>query len=86
MGRSFTFAANLIQGFANTVAMPLFATTALVDEPMLQAADGSGTLLDTDRVLYTGISQGGIFGTTFMALSPHVRVGVLHVRGRATRT
>lgn len=81
MGRSFTFAASLIQGFANVEAMPLFATTSLVDEPMLEAADGTGTLLDPERVLYTGISQGGIFGTTFMALSPHVQTGVLHVPG-----
>lgn len=83
MGRSFTFAASLIQGFANVEAMPLFATTALVDEPMLEATDGTGSLLDPDRVVYTGISQGGIFGTTFMALSPQVRTGVLHVPGAA---
>jgi hypothetical protein len=83
MGQSFTFAASLIQGFANTVAMPLFATTSLVDEPMLEASDGAGSLIDPERVLYTGISQGGIFGTTFMALSPQVLTGVLHVPGAA---
>lgn len=78
-GQSFTFAHLLMQGIANQLSMPRFATTALTSEPMLDASDGSSSLIDTNHVFYTGVSQGGISGTTFMALSPHVSTGVLHV-------
>ncbi|MEM9075259.1 MAG: hypothetical protein AAGE52_42575, partial [Myxococcota bacterium] len=44
-----------------------------------QTAAGDASLVDPSRAAYTGISQGGIFGTTYMALSPYVQTGVLHV-------
>jgi len=50
----------------------------LASDPTL-ASQGGGSLVDPEHAVYYGISQGGIFGTTFMALSPHVKSGVLHV-------
>lgn len=50
----------------------------LGDDPVLASGQG-GSLIDESHNVYYGISQGGIFGTTFMALSPHVKSGVLHV-------
>ncbi|HEV8711301.1 MAG TPA: hypothetical protein VGX03_00530 [Candidatus Binatia bacterium] len=44
--------------------------------------DGDGVPdLDPSRIYYSGISFGGIYGTTFLALEPRVRAGVLHVPG-----
>src|SRR5690606_25860149 len=40
-----------------------------------------GPLLDADARYYHGISQGGIFGATYMALSTEVERGVLGVMG-----
>ncbi len=80
-GNSFTFSATLAQGILNQLLMPPFAANVLIDEPLLQSPDGAGSVMDVSHIYYTGISQGGIFGTTFMALSPHVRTGALHVPG-----
>jgi hypothetical protein len=73
------FAETLMQGIVHQVLMVPFVQQALMHHPLLEADDGSGPLIDPARLGYTGISQGGIFGTTFMALSPYVRTGVLHV-------
>ncbi|MEM9075333.1 MAG: hypothetical protein AAGE52_42950, partial [Myxococcota bacterium] len=69
----------LAQGIVNTILMTPFATEVLADDPLLQTAAGDASLVDPSRAAYTGISQGGIFGTTYMALSPYVQTGVLHV-------
>lgn len=78
---SFVFTSRLRQGIVDQLLMPVLAAGPLAEDPLLQAADGSGTLIDGENFFYTGISLGGIFGTTFMAFSPHVRTGVLHVPG-----
>ncbi|HYK89182.1 MAG TPA: hypothetical protein VE398_10450 [Acidobacteriota bacterium] len=45
-------------------------------------ADGDGSMdLDPARIYYLGQSFGGIYGTMFMAVEPHVRAGVLNVAG-----
>ena len=45
-------------------------------------ADGDGIAdLDPSRIYYFGSSQGGIYGTVFMAVEPNVRAGVLNVPG-----
>lgn len=80
---SFRFHDALLQGIVDQVLMAPFATGALAADPLLGAADGSGPLLETSRVDYTGISLGGIFGTTLMAVSPYVETGVLHVPAAA---
>ncbi len=44
--------------------------------------DGDGIAdLDPSRIYYFGSSQGGIYGTVFMAVEPDVRAGVLNVPG-----
>jgi hypothetical protein len=40
-----------------------------------------GMYIDPDRAYYHGISQGGIFGATYMALTTDVELGVLGVPG-----
>ncbi len=45
--------------------------------------DGQGDF-DRDRVYYFGQSFGGIYGTMFLAIEPHVRVGVPNVAGGPT--
>ena len=45
-------------------------------------ADGDGIAdLDPSRIYYFGSSQGGVYGTVFMAVEPDVRAGVLNVPG-----
>ncbi len=67
----------LAQGVVNTVLISPMVTQVMRDEPLLSR--GASSLVDPDRVAYTGISQGGIIGTTYLALTPFVRTGVLHV-------
>jgi hypothetical protein len=73
------FADTLMQGIVHQILMVPFVEHALMHHPLLSADDGSGSLVDPTRLGYTGISQGGIYGTTLMALSPYVQTGVLHV-------
>lgn len=46
-----------------------------------EAFSSRGIQIDTDRVYYSGISQGGIFGATIMALSQDIERGHLGVPG-----
>ena len=71
----------LHQGVANQLAMARLMKTGFVESPFLQAADGSGSLVDPTRMYYFGISLGGIEGATFMANTEVVDTGVLHVPG-----
>jgi hypothetical protein len=73
------FAGTLMQGIVHQILLAPFVTQGLMHHPLLQADDGSGSLVDPQRLGYTGISQGGIYGTTYLALSPYVTTGVLHV-------
>jgi len=69
----------LVQGIVNFIALEQIARG-----PMARSADfmDAGTpLIDPTRVYYYGISQGGIFGATFMAHDPVVKRGVLGVNG-----
>jgi hypothetical protein len=79
-GGSFRLSAELRQGMINQLLMPRFGLELLAQDPLLQSADGTGTLLGSG-LFYKGISQGGSFGVTFMALSPDVETAVLHVPG-----
>lgn len=72
-------AEGLTQAMANFNTLVPFVEDSLALDPLLGASDDSGSLIDPTRRYYYGISQGGIFGTTFMALSPHIKTGVLHV-------
>jgi hypothetical protein len=73
----------LVQGIVNFMTLvqvargPMAASaTFLGDGP-----PGGTPLIDRDRVYYYGISQGGIYGATFMAYDPFVTRGVLGVPG-----
>lgn len=46
-----------------------------------EAFSSRGIQIDTNRVFYSGISQGGIFGATLMALSTDIQRGHLGVPG-----
>jgi len=71
----------MVQGVANAVALPRLMQTDFTDASFFQAADGSGSLVDTSRVYYMGISLGGIEGVTLLANSEELDYGVFHVGG-----
>ncbi len=71
----------LIQGVANQMALARLARTSFAGESFLQAADGSGSLIDPSRIYYYGISLGGVEGATLLANSEIVDRAVLHVPG-----
>jgi len=69
------------QGMVNALLLMRSAAGRMVTDPMLQSAGRS--LIDPTRRFYYGGSQGGIFGATYMAITPDVRRGVLAVPGQA---
>ncbi len=71
----------MVQGVANAVSLPRMVQTSFVHDEFFAATDGSGSLVDTDRVYYMGISLGGIEGFTLMANSDELQHAVLHVPG-----
>lgn len=77
-GNSQKLSDRLAQGMINQNHMIRFMRQALASDPLL-AAVGGGSLVHPTRQYYTGISQGGIFGTTFMAINPDIQTGILHV-------
>ncbi|PCC72265.1 hypothetical protein SAMN02745121_01467 [Nannocystis exedens] len=75
----FLFTDRLHQGFANQLALSYAIQTTLAASDELKAFDK--LLYAPDEVYWYGISQGSIFGLTFMALSPVVEKAVLDVGG-----
>jgi hypothetical protein len=69
----------LQQAHVNAQVLTRLFLTRLKDDPSL-AINGSA-VTDGSQVYYYGISNGGIQGTTFMALSEDVSKGVLNVPG-----
>lgn len=66
----------LHQGFLNYVLLMRMMKTSFANDPTY------GPLLDGDEAYYHGISQGGIMGAVFLALSPDVERGALGVMGQ----
>jgi hypothetical protein len=66
----------LQQGLVNFVVATRMMKTSFADDPMF------GSYIDPSRASYLGISQGGIFGGTFMAISQDVERGCLGVYGQ----
>jgi hypothetical protein len=62
----------LIQGLVNHVALTYVATHAMAD-------DLFAGLVDTSKVYYYGLSQGGIFGTSVVYYDPAISRGVTGV-------
>ncbi|MCY1012632.1 hypothetical protein OV079_45290 [Nannocystis pusilla] len=75
----FLFTDRLHQGFANQLALSYAIQTTLAESDELKAFDK--LLYAPDEVYWYGISQGSIFGLTFMALSPVIEKAVLDVGG-----
>jgi len=78
LSRFFSVADALHQGLLQWMVL----TRAMVGR-FAQLADvtSRGVTIDPSRVYYSGNSQGGIFGGTFMALSPDIHRGHLGVPG-----
>ncbi len=79
LGRFPLLTDKLVQGVSNQLALARAFRTAFIEQDYLQV--GGGSLVDPDRILYFGISLGGIEGATLLANSEVVDVGVLHVPG-----
>jgi hypothetical protein len=69
----------LVQGLVNFMGL-----VQIIRGPMSASAvftEGGAPLIDPSKIYYYGISQGGIYGATFMAYDPYVTRGVLGVPG-----
>jgi hypothetical protein len=66
-------------GQRQTVA-DLMQLVRVIEVGMDVHGDG-GPDLDPSRIYYAGVSQGGMYGTMFLAVEPDVRAGVLNVPG-----
>ncbi|MDI1435087.1 hypothetical protein [Polyangium sorediatum] len=67
------------QGILNSLLAMRMMSGRFVNEPLLQVNGES--VIDPTQRFYRGDSQGGIFGTTYMALSTDVTRGLLSVPG-----
>ncbi len=70
-------AERLMQGVVNMMLLPAALRGPCAELEELQL-DGE-LVYDPDQVYFLGISQGGIFGGTLLALSPDIERGVLNV-------
>ena len=67
------------QGIANMIALEQLLRGPLAAQVLVDAQGRS--VVDAGRLVYLGISQGSILGSTFVAYDPFVTRGVLHVGG-----
>jgi hypothetical protein len=72
---------DLHMGVAAFLAAARMFRTRFVEAPFLMTADGSGSLVDPDRIYYMGISLGGHQGGVVTALSDVIRYAILQVGG-----
>jgi hypothetical protein len=70
----------LHQGVVNSLLAMRMMLGRMARDP--QFMDATGSIIDTSAGFYTGDSQGGIFGGTYMALSTDVTRGILGVPGQ----
>ncbi len=74
----------LHQGIVNALLAMRMMLGRMATHPEMMMDDGTGTMrsiLDTSAGFYTGDSQGGIFGGTYMAITTDVERGILGVPG-----
>ena len=74
----FAFGERIVQGVVDVLAVTQLARGKLATEVL---TDGQQSVANPDDITFYGISQGSILGTTFYALDPVTRRGVLHVGG-----
>ena len=70
----------LIQGIVNSLSAMRLMLGAFGEHPDLLV--GEESVIDTNEGFYTGDSQGGIFGATYMAVTTDVTRGILGVPGQ----
>ncbi len=85
LGRFPLITDKMVQGVSNQAAIARLTQTAFVDHPAFQS-EGGGSLIDPTRVMYFGISLGGIEGATLLSLSEVLDTGVVHVPGSTWST
>jgi len=71
----------LEQGLVNHIALVQALRTTFAQTLFVDAANGNKVLVDPTDVVYYGLSQGGIFGTSVMAYEPTMTRAVLGVGG-----
>jgi hypothetical protein len=69
----------LEQGLVNQVTLVRALRTTFAQTLFVDANNGNKVLVDPTNVVYYGLSQGGIFGTSIMAYDPTLTLGVLGV-------
>lgn len=70
------FGERIVQGIIGFITLEQLARGSMATDLLV---DGGGSIVDPTRVYFYGISQGGILGTTFMAMDPFIERGVIHV-------
>jgi hypothetical protein len=71
-----------VQGFVEFMAAAKVMKGALADDDAVKFPDAEGaSVIDPERLHYYGISQGGILGGAYTALSPDVQRSVMSVGG-----
>lgn len=78
-GNTMQFTDRVHQAMANFIALGEVASGPLASLP--EAAVGPQPTFDPKQLYFYGISQGGILGGTYLALTPRVERGVLGVNG-----
>jgi len=79
LSQGFGFGERIWQGVVNFIALEQLVRGKLASELLVDAQGPS--IVDPARVVFLGISQGHILGSTFVAYDPFVERGVLHVGG-----
>jgi hypothetical protein len=72
----------LVQGVNQFVALETIVRLAWANDPLFTQVRGKGAaqpLLDPTKMYFYGISQGSIFGGTFMAIDPYIEYGTMGV-------
>ncbi len=69
----------LEQGLVNHVTLVRAMRTTFAQTLFVDAANNNKVLVDPTNVVYYGLSQGGIFGTSILAYDPTLTLGVLGV-------
>lgn len=78
--RFHTVTDRLHQGIVNAALAIRMVAGGMIDHQLFDMGTHSG--IDPTRIHYIGSSQGGIFGSVLMAISPDIQRGVLDVPGQ----
>lgn len=79
LNKAFPFGERIAQGIIDMVALTQLARGKLATDVLVD--DQQQSVVDPADITFYGISQGHILGSTFYAIDPVLRRGVLHVGG-----